>query len=615
MGPGETPSRFTREGSCALVCALLLVCELAWSQTPASEPSPLMTIAQALADRNHDAVPDRLGQPTRVRGVVTISPGEMGGDNFVVTIQDATGGLVLFSRTFSMSLKAGDIVEASGVIGQYRGARQLQQVEAARVGHGQLPQPVRLPLTSAALSAHMGQLVQVEGTIDRFRLGSFATVTLRGDNGESLGLYFPASVAGNLPLGLFTPGARISVVGVSSSYSRGSDQTKAMELIVTEPGKLRLVRAAPPAWLRWWKWALGGLGLALVPAVASSIVLRRRRRDRERELDTFAALSLGLEQPAASRELMARHACDILTGHRMFDAVAVHCLDRGGSMQLLAASGIDDVAAAQIGEQEVRNRLQTPGPWSFFAGMRNKLLPAVPGLYLLSVLPLTAPGRPIGAMTAFSRRAAVPTHIQSRMLLAGAKLIALGLANIDIHARAEEEQQRLRELATTDALTSLYNRRHLDGYLAEHIAAIGDSGRSIAFVAADLDHFKTINDSWGHEAGDKVLVRVSQEIRNAIRTSDIAVRYGGEEFLVVAPGMTLETATHFAERLRVRFEKLRIHDVIPGQAIHITISVGVAVLPRHGNCASELLRACDVALYQSKNNGRNCVTIAADQMS
>lgn len=594
---------------------MLFVCELVRAEAPSSEPPPLLTIAQALADRNNDAVMDRLGQPTRVRGVVTIPPGEMGGDNFVVTVQDATGGIVLFSSTLSMALKAGDIVEASGVIGQYRGARQLQKVQVVRLGHAHVPAPVKLPLTSAALSGHMGQLVQVEGTVDKVELGALAILTLKGDNGEPLSLYFPASVAGNLPLGLLTPGSRISAVGVSSIYDRGSDQAGDMELIVTEPGKLRLVSAAPPVWKKWWKWALAGLGLTLIPVWASMYGLRRRRRERERELDTFNALSLVLEEPAASRELMAHHACDILTGHGMFDAVAVHGLDRGGNLQLLAASGIDEAVAIQIGEQEVKHRLQAPGSWSFFAGMRNKLQSGSGRLHLLSVLPLSGPGRSIGAMTAFSSRAAAPTHIQRRMLHAGAKLIALGLSNIDIHVRAEEEQQRLRELATTDALTSLYNRRHLDDYLAEQIAAIGDSGRSMAFVSADLDHFKTINDSWGHEAGDKVLVRVSQEIRNAIRASDIAVRYGGEEFLMVAPGMTLEAATLFAERLRARFDQLRIHDVIPGQAIHITISIGVAVLPLHGNRASDVLRACDVALYQSKKNGRNCVTIAADQVS
>ncbi len=602
----------------ALVCGMLFVCGVAWAGTLESEiPSPVMTIAQALVDNNHDEVPDRLGQRARVRGVVTIPPGELGGKNFVVIIQDSTGGIALFSRTLSVPLQAGDAVEASGEIGQFRGTSQLQRVAVVRVGHTQVPTPVPLPLTQRALLQHLGQRVQVEGTIGSIRLGTFGTLTLTGDGGESLVLYFPARVMGTLPVGLLIAGSRISAIGVSSIYNRSRDQSRSsgLQLIVTEPGRLRLLSPPPPAWHKWRKWLLAGLGLVLVPTAGTIYELRRRRRERERELDTFNALALVLEAPAASQELVARQSCDILIGHRLFDAVAVHSLDQSGRLQLLAASGIDAAVAAEIGEQEVKPRLQSAEPWASFVETSNRPPPVPGGLHLISVLPLSAPGRTTGAMCAFSRREAAPTHIQRRMLLASAKLIALGLANIDIHTRAESEQQKLRELATTDDLTSLYNRRHLNDYLAEQIAAIGDSGKSMAFVAADLDHFKSINDNWGHEAGDKVLVRVSQEIRSAIRASDIAVRYGGEEFLVVAPGMMLEAAALFAERLRARFDQLLIHGIIPGKGIHITVSIGVAVLPLHGRSASDILRACDVALYQSKKNGRNCVTIAAEQTS
>ncbi len=613
MATEATSLRPGRRRIGALVCAMLCVCGVAGAATLEPEPpSPAMTIAQALVDKNHDDVPDRLGQRAKVRGVVTIPPGELGGKNFVVTIQDATGGIVLFSRRMSMPLQAGDVVEASGEIGQYRGASQLQQVEVVRFGHAEVPTPVQLPLKEKVLLQHLGQRVQVEGTIDSIRLGTFGTLTLTGEGGESLALYFPARVMGSLPVGLLTVGSRISAIGVGSIYNRRGAQSKSsgLQLVVTEPGKLSLLSPPPPAWHKWRLWLLAGLGLALVTLAGTFRELRRRRKERESELDTFNALAMVLEAPAASQELVGRQSCDILIGHGLFDAVAVHSLDHNGDLQLLAASGIDESTAAQIGE-EVKHRLQSAEPGAGFVETGNEMPQVTGGLHLISVLPLSAPGRTTGAISAFSRREAVATHIQRRILIAGAKLIALGLANIDIHTRAEVEQQKLRELATTDDLTSLYNRRHLNDYLAEKIAAIGDSGTSMAFFAADLDHFKTINDSWGHEAGDKVLVRVSQEIRSAIRASDIAVRYGGEEFLVVAPGMGLEAAALFAERLRARFDQLLIHDIIPGTAIHITVSIGVAVLPLHGSSASEILRACDVALYQSKKNGRNCVTIAA----
>lgn len=166
--------------------------------------------------------------------------------------------------------------------------------------------------------------------------------------------------------------------------------------------------------------------------------------------------------------------------------------------------------------------------------------------------------------------------------------------------------QRLRELSTLDGLTGLLNHRAVLERLEQEMERCGRYGGEVTVVLLDLDHFKEINDRWGHLVGDQVLKEVGERLRAQLRSADVVGRYGGEEFLAVLPASGLETGRIVAERVRRSLsESPVLHD---GQAIQVTASVGVAALAEAGGkTMGELLALADERLYQAKREGRNCV--------
>ncbi len=162
-----------------------------------------------------------------------------------------------------------------------------------------------------------------------------------------------------------------------------------------------------------------------------------------------------------------------------------------------------------------------------------------------------------------------------------------------------------------DPLTGLLNRRYLDSRLDEEIERARRSGLPLSLLMIDLDHFKHINDSYGHIVGDQVLRHVSSLVVSIVRMSDMVVRYGGEEFLVIAPNSALEDATHLGDRL---LHHLRNYEVpLPnGEPLKVTASIGAASLCGDENLVNFLRRA-DVALYDAKGQGRDRLCIARSE--
>jgi diguanylate cyclase len=155
-----------------------------------------------------------------------------------------------------------------------------------------------------------------------------------------------------------------------------------------------------------------------------------------------------------------------------------------------------------------------------------------------------------------------------------------------------------------DPLTELPNRRALDERLQQEWARLLRHGGHLSVIMADIDHFKRVNDQFGHPAGDEVLRQVARLLADGCRESDMPARYGGEEFVVVAPETTAQAATDFAERLRTSIcsRPLAVH----GKAVEVTASFGVA--DNEGlKTPEELVHAADQALYRAKSAGRNCV--------
>lgn len=169
--------------------------------------------------------------------------------------------------------------------------------------------------------------------------------------------------------------------------------------------------------------------------------------------------------------------------------------------------------------------------------------------------------------------------------------------------RKEREIKSHIEAARTDALTSLPNRRAFDDFLRQQASLYQRNGTKYALIHLDVDHFKQLNDRWGHPAGDEVLKTVSAAIRRAARESDLVARVGGEEFSVVLPDATIDSLLAASERIRTAVASTPVQ--IKGTRVPVTISVGAALFSV-GDTGKTLIDRSDAALYASKQDGRNC---------
>ncbi|TAZ18617.1 PleD family two-component system response regulator [Rhizobium ruizarguesonis] len=194
------------------------------------------------------------------------------------------------------------------------------------------------------------------------------------------------------------------------------------------------------------------------------------------------------------------------------------------------------------------------------------------------------------------------------------ELVARSLTQI----RRKRYNDRLRasvkqtiELAVTDPLTGLYNRRYLDNHLNVLFNRSMARGRPLSVLITDIDRFKQVNDTYGHDGGDEVLREFANRVRSTIRGADLACRYGGEEFVVVMPDTSPEIAATVAERLRAAIESAPFMLKHSGEALNVTASFGIASRIASVLTPDQLMKQADLALYEAKNTGRNRVVAAA----
>lgn len=167
--------------------------------------------------------------------------------------------------------------------------------------------------------------------------------------------------------------------------------------------------------------------------------------------------------------------------------------------------------------------------------------------------------------------------------------------------------QELQESAFTDALTGLYNRKFLEEHSKKLIAQAKRESFNIGILLLDMDHFKSVNDEYGHDIGDKVLKELSKILVETVRDSDIIIRYGGEEFIILLVNVkTQEDALAVADKIRMRVKENEI-DIGSGTKLRKTISIGLSMFPEDSNDFDNVIKDADIALYEAKNNGRDKV--------
>jgi two-component system cell cycle response regulator len=203
-------------------------------------------------------------------------------------------------------------------------------------------------------------------------------------------------------------------------------------------------------------------------------------------------------------------------------------------------------------------------------------------------------------------------RVTSRELSDGDKIMigSTTILKFTYHDQLDEVfQQQMYESALRDSLTKVFNRKHFNDLLAKEFAFATRHSAPLALLFIDLDHFKNVNDSFGHPAGDYVLAEVSGVLASGIRSEDVLARFGGEEFCVLCRGTDKAGALELGERLRREIAERRY--IFGGKIIPVTISVGVALMPDPAMTQpASLLAAADRALYEAKRAGRNRVMVA-----
>ena len=204
------------------------------------------------------------------------------------------------------------------------------------------------------------------------------------------------------------------------------------------------------------------------------------------------------------------------------------------------------------------------------------------------------------------------TPVRRQVLRDGDK-IQVGASTVlrfSVHDQIEESfQKQMYESALRDPLTRVYNRKYLIDRLQSELAYAQRHTAPLSLLLFDVDHFKQVNDTKGHLAGDAVLVGLARHVLRIIRTEDVFARYGGEEFAILSRGIPLDGATRFGERLRSAIEGYPI--MFEGEKITVTVSVGVTAVPEaQVEKVSELVALADRALYDAKDAGRNCVRVS-----
>jgi len=340
-------------------------------------------------------------------------------------------------------------------------------------------------------------------------------------------------------------------------------------------------------------------------------------RDNERLMRRLQLFELKLIQATGVRELADALFSDYRRAFAL-DAVTLVLVDPEYELRrMLLDAGIEPESLAGLsflddeqtlrrgfgaGAAPVLGAFDPPRHAIFFPG-------AGPAPASVALLPLVRSQQLRGSLNLASAEegrfvAGMATDFMERL----AAIVAICLENV-------ANQERLRHLGMTDPLTGAYNRRYFDLRLHEETNRALRSGQPLCCMMLDVDHFKRINDVFGHAAGDAVLREMTLHIRAQLRTSDVMARHGGEEFAVLLTQTEIGAALAIAERIRQTVADARFI-IAGGTTLAVTLSLGLAVLDRTrepGAAAATLVAEADAAMYRAKNGGRNRVNVSREQ--
>jgi diguanylate cyclase (GGDEF)-like protein len=332
------------------------------------------------------------------------------------------------------------------------------------------------------------------------------------------------------------------------------------------------------------------------------------RRAQRREMALLEAATLG--------DLLGRLTDDLGGSYRLAAATLVLADPEHEIRHLLIGQGLqlaDYPAVLFVDSAHALAPQLASGPWlgPFTAADHSLLFPANVRLASVALLPLLRQNRLVGSINMGSDRSERFSGEHATDFLRHlAAIAAFCLENAVNRAR-------LVRSGLTDVLTGWHNRRYLQSRLREELARSRRERSALTCLMIDVDHFKRINDRYGHIAGDEILRKVAQRIEGVVRGSDVAARYGGEEFVILLPGTSHESSGQLAERIRHAVADQAFAIASSADALRVTVSIGVA---EHGGsdaaedlkvAGERLLARADVALYEAKAAGRNSVAHAA----
>lgn len=390
----------------------------------------------------------------------------------------------------------------------------------------------------------------------------------------------------------------------------------------------------------------------LAPAVAATLALLVGlflSRDMGGAIQDVAGAAKGLAEGDLDRRAKVRRADEIGVLADAFNTMADHLVERTREASLRHALGecleacltMEEASAAFLragksllagttgafyminasrdlvtkvfdwGGSEPADSFEMEGCWALRRGRTHVVedmaeggtcahVGSAPGMSSICIA-LTAHGDSSGVLHIGAPRALF-APAQRRLVQSMAEQLGLAIANIRL-------RDKLRDQSIRDGLTGVFNRRYIEETLARELTRAERGGEPVGVLMFDVDHFKRFNDTFGHDAGDLVLRHVGGLLRSVFRDGDVAARFGGEEFMVLCPGLGLEQLRESAQRLRQAVKELAL--TLRGAALgQVSISVGLAVYPTHGRSRDVLVKAADLALYRAKQAGRDRVVFA-----